>query len=84
MDDGLLSIIPASCGQSVKMLKTLEPHGIFRFCILIYFNIVQTLVLIDFSLTVKAATLIFRYGCGSAVSSSKQGKSGVIYHLVKK
>ena len=26
---GLLSIISASCGQSVKMLITLEPHGIY-------------------------------------------------------
>ena len=30
MDEGLLSIIPAGCGQLVKMLITLEPHGIFR------------------------------------------------------
>ena len=34
------------------------------------------LVLIDFSLTVKAATLIFISGCVSSVSSAKQGKSG--------
>ena len=27
MDEGLLSIISASCGQLVKMLITLEPHG---------------------------------------------------------
>ena len=40
-------------------------------------------VLIDFSLTVKAATLIFISGCGSAVSSAKEGKSGLIYNLVK-
>ena len=31
MDEGLLSISPACCGQFVKMLITLEPHGIFRF-----------------------------------------------------
>ena len=31
------------------------------------------LVLIDFSLTVKAATLIFISGCGSAISSAKEG-----------
>ena len=37
-------------------------------------------VLIDFSLTVKAATLIFISGRGS---SAKQGKSGSIYNLVK-
>ena len=36
-------------------------------------------VLLDFSLTVKAATLIF--GRGSAISSAKEGKSGFIYTL---
>ena len=36
----------------------------------------QYLLLIDFSLTVKAATLIFISGRGSAISSAKQGKSG--------
>ena len=40
-------------------------------------------VLIDFSLTVKAATLIFIYGRGSAISSAMEGKSGFIYNLVK-
>ena len=40
-------------------------------------------ILIDFSLTVKAATLIFIPGRGSAISSAKQGKSGSIYNLVK-
>ena len=43
-----------------------------------------TRVLIDFPLTVKAATLIFICGRGSAISSAKQGKSGSIYNLVKK
>ena len=42
-----------------------------------------SLVLLDFSLTVKAATLIFISGCGSAISSAKEGKSGFIYNLVK-
>ena len=42
------------------------------------------LVLLDFSLTVKAATLIFIYGCDSAISSAKEGKSGFIYNLVKR
>ena len=41
------------------------------------------IVLLDFSLTVKAATLIFISGCGSAVSSAKEGKSGLIYNFVK-
>ena len=40
-------------------------------------------VLLDFLLTVKAATLIFISGCGSAISSAKEGKSGFIYDLVK-
>ena len=43
----------------------------------------RDLVLIDFSLTVKATTLIFISGRGSAISSAKKGKSGSIYHLVK-
>ena len=41
------------------------------------------LLFIDFSLTVKRATLIFISGHGSAISSAKQGKSGSIYNLVK-
>ena len=40
-------------------------------------------VLIDFSLTVKAATLIFISGHGSAISFAKEGKAGFIYNLVK-
>ena len=43
----------------------------------------QNYVLIDFSLTVKVATLIFISGRGSAISSAKEGKSDFIYHLVK-
>ena len=39
--------------------------------------------LLDFSLTVKAATLIFISGRGSAISSVKEVKSGFIYNLVK-
>ena len=37
-------------------------------------------ILIYFSLTVKAATLIYIYGRGSAISSTKEGKSGFIYN----
>ena len=40
------------------------------------------LIVIDFSLTVKAATLIFISGCVSAIPSAKGGKSGFIYNLV--
>ena len=34
-------------------------------------------ILLDFSLTVKAATLIFISGRDSAISSAKEGKSGL-------
>ena len=44
---------------------------------------VYTSILLDFSLTVRAATLTFISGCGSAISSAKQGKSGFIHNLVK-
>ena len=36
------------------------------------------MVLLDYSLTVKAATLIFISGRGSTISSAKEGKSGLI------
>ena len=49
----------------------------------VYIQHVQTKVLIDFSLTVNAATLIFIPGRGLAISSAKQGKSCFIYNLVK-
>ena len=42
-----------------------------------------TSLLLDLSLTVKATTLIFISGRGSAISSAKEGKSGFIYNLVK-
>ena len=40
-------------------------------------------ILIDFLLSVKAGTLIFISGRGSAISSAKEGKSGSVYNLVK-
>ena len=40
---------------------------------------VLVLLLIDFSLTVKAETLIFISGRGSAILSAKEGKSDFIY-----
>ena len=40
-------------------------------------------ILLDSSLTVKAATLIFISGRGSAISPAKEGESGFIYNLVK-
>ena len=44
---------------------------------------VNATILIDFSLTVKAATLVFISGRGSAILSAKEGKSGFIHNLVK-
>ena len=41
------------------------------------------MLLIDFSLTVKAATLIFISGRGSDIPSANEGKSGSIYNMVK-
>ena len=42
------------------------------------------LVLLDLSLSVKAATLIISYlGVDLAISSAKEGKSGFIYNLIK-
>ena len=41
------------------------------------------MLLIDFSLTVKAATLIFISGRVTTISSAEQGKSGSIFNLVK-
>ena len=40
-------------------------------------------ILLDFSLTVKAATLILISGCSSAISYAKEGKSGFIDNLEK-
>ena len=44
---------------------------------------IETTVILDFLLSVKAVTLIFISGLGWAVSSAKQGKSGSMYNLVK-
>ena len=46
-------------------------------------KVYTSLVLIDLSLTVKAAALVFISGRGSAISAAKEGKSGFIYNLVK-
>ena len=54
---------------------------------IIYFSVYRviktTTILLDFSLTAKAATLILISGCGSAIPSAKEGKSDCIYNLVK-
>ena len=69
------------------MFKILEhlPYSEFS-CYTLYIvnnNRADQTVLLDILLTVKAATLIFISGCGSAISSAKEGKSGFIYNLVK-
>ena len=48
-----------------------------------WYVVCNCLILLDFPLTVKAATLIFISGCGSAISSAKEEKSDFIYNLVK-
>ena len=60
-----------------------SPPGPWTIAILCTGQFVQykLLVIIDFSLTVKAATLIFISRRGSAISSAKEGKS--IYNLAK-
>ena len=42
------------------------------------------MLLLDFSPTVKAATLIFISECGSAFPSAKEGKSGFINNLINR
>ena len=41
------------------------------------------ITIIELLLSVKAVTLLFISGRGSATASAKQGKSGSIYNLVK-
>ena len=45
MDEVLLRIGPAGCGQLVKMIITLEPHGIFgsTFTYLFFYKFILTL-----------------------------------------
>ena len=71
-----------------KMIASL--YYFFIFCLAlhihVYYDYQQSTsynVLLDFSLAVKAETLIFISGCGSVISSAKEGKSGFIYNLVK-
>ena len=55
------------------MLNTL-----FQIC-----SFTVAIVLLDVSLSVKAATVIFISGRDSAISSTKEGKSGFIYKIGK-
>ena len=75
------------CSEGCRQVRPFDP-GIFRvpdkssICLISEspYKVVQvrklltlSLLLLDFSLTVKAATLIFISGCGSAISSAKEG-----------
>ena len=66
-----MSIILISCLAAIK-------NHVMKYCETVF----ERLVLLDFSLTVKEATLIFISRRGSAISSAKEGKSGFIYNLV--
>ena len=66
-----------TCRLPWKMLQTAV------FTLAFHITNVLHVILLDFSLTVKAATLIFISGWCSAISSAKQGKSGSSYNLVK-
>ena len=72
--DVFLISIKVQTQSSFKLIKT-------KNCSM--YSVDHNDILLDFSLTVKAATLIFVSGRCSAISSAKQGKSGSIYNLVK-
>ena len=71
----------------IKSLATLlnrNPDLVCEKVSTMYLSVNKTAgLLIDFSLTVKAATLICISGRGSTISCAKEGKSGFIYNLVK-
>ena len=72
------------CSFSETFLFTDIKKGHSQRCITFIYAISSQLnILLGFSLTVKAATLIFISGCGSAISSAKEGTSGFIYNSVK-
>ena len=62
------------CSFKTRMMFCVTPR---------LYSLFYILILLGFSLTVKAATLIFISGCGSANPSAKEGKSGFIYNFVK-
>ena len=60
------------------------PSVVLKLCCPYRISLLQIFfVVLDFSLTVKTVTLIFISGRASAISSTKHGKSGSIYNLVK-
>ena len=84
-DSSLLK--PNSPNKSDSAIMLSQKQEIYKIetCAIFNFTRLKTLkmILLDFSITVKAATLIFISGRSSAISSAKQGNSGFIYNLVK-
>ena len=68
----------------VKQIYKLNCHPL-SYKLTLILALKQYEVLLDFSLTVKAATLIFISWHGSAISyaNAKEGKSGFICNMVK-
>ena len=62
-------------------MRTVSVSGNSERCLGPVFSTIYEFGSIQFSLTVKVATLIFISGHGSAISSAKEGKSGFIYNL---
>ena len=71
--------------QGTNCLFIKEAKTCYKLCMHLKLTYITNVpVLYDFPLTVKAATLIFISGRGSAISSAEEGKSGFIYNLVKR
>ena len=66
--------------QNVGQFKVIVPNYVRIIGLSLWISIT---LISHILLTVKAATLIFISGCGSAISSAKEGKSGFIYNFVK-
>ena len=77
-------IFAAFCSkfELVKLFSSFEENDWY----MLWYNpliIMIIHILLDLLLTVEAATLIFISGCGLAIPSAMEGKSGFIYNLVK-
>ena len=81
----LLYVCDFSGGSGPLSLPNLDPPMLLldSGCCFTVVALWLFLVLIDFWLIVKAVTLIFISGRGSAISSAMEGKTGFIYNLVK-
>ena len=87
-----MNIKVATFTVSEKSINTSEQvqRDILQYALYLHLTALKNLsgagdlsVLLDSWLTVKAAASIFISGCGSTISSAKEGKSGFIYNLVK-